>query len=142
MVQGNLIGTDASGKAAIGNLNSGVVIANAMDNVIGGTTPDAGNIISGNGQDGLFVALAATGNLIQGNEIGTDVTGTKALANFSDGVFIEGSSGNTIGGTTPGARNVISANHLSGIHMLGGETGNHDSGESRRHRCHRNQDHA
>ena len=128
VVQGNLIGTDASGKAAIGNLNSGVVIANAMDNVIGGTTPDAGNIISGNGQDGLFVALAATGNLIQGNEIGTDVTGTKALANFSDGVFIEGSSGNTIGGTTPGARNVISANHLSGIHMLGGETGNQIQG--------------
>ena len=59
----------------------------------------------------------ATRNVVEGNYIGTDVTGTVALANALAGVAITAStipaSNNTIGGTTPAARNVISGNSQS-----------------------------
>ena len=62
------------------------------------------------------------GNHIEGNYIGTDVTGTMALGNLDNGISIESSSSNTIGGTTTGARNVIVASGLDGIEVNG--TGN------------------
>ncbi len=118
-VQGNYIGTNAAGTAALGNYN-GVAVYSA-GNTIGGTTAGAGNVISGSygidGVDGndagvgvLIEGSAASGNLVEGNFIGTDKTGTIALANVIDGVSIFGASGNTIGGTTAAARNVISGN--------------------------------
>ena len=55
------------------------------------------------------------GNVIQGNTIGTDATGTRALGNADDGVSISASSGNLVGGTTPGALNLISGNGQDGI---------------------------
>ena len=57
----------------------------------------------------------ATSNLVQGNYIGTDLSGTKAVPNVSDGVEIIDASNNTIGGTTAATRNVISGNGASGI---------------------------
>ena len=51
----------------------------------------------------------ASNNLIAGNLIGTDVTGTKSLGNRYGIQVVDGSS-NTIGGTTAGARNIISGN--------------------------------
>ena len=66
-----------------------------------------GNVISGNG-DGVQIE-AGISNVVAGNKIGTDVTGTVALGNSSNGVEVEGTD-NTIGGTTAGAGNVISAN--------------------------------
>ncbi|MBV8231656.1 MAG: right-handed parallel beta-helix repeat-containing protein, partial [Planctomycetaceae bacterium] len=119
VVQGNLIGTDASGTVSLGNFLSGVLISNAIDNLIGGTATGAGNVISGNSQYGLYVAPAATGNLIQGNKIGTDISGKQALDNIQDGVFIQDASSNLIGGTVAGAGNVISSNGLNGIEILG-----------------------
>ena len=96
-VRGNLIGTDFTGTTSIGN-SRGVRIVSS-GNVIGGTTAEARNIISGN-DFGVFIEGAATGNLIQGNYIGTDVTGTADLGNDQFGVRIRGpASKNTIGGT-------------------------------------------
>ncbi|WP_146404097.1 GEVED domain-containing protein [Planctomycetes bacterium CA13] len=59
LVQGNLIGTDSNGTAALGNLRSGVFVNNAPDNTIGGATPAASNVISGNDQYGVYL-LART----------------------------------------------------------------------------------
>src|SRR5262249_25899052 len=53
----------------------------------------------------------STGNLIEGNLIGTDKSGTADRGNSAQGILIEGATGNTVGGTTPVARNVVSANH-------------------------------
>src|SRR5439155_671970 len=90
----------------------GVFIWGAPSNTIGGTTPAARNIISGNTGDGVFVYTnTATLNVIEGNYIGTNITGTIALANQSNGVDINGGVGNTVGGATPGARNIISGNN-------------------------------
>jgi photosystem II stability/assembly factor-like uncharacterized protein len=107
LIQGNYIGTNAAGTAAIGNETSGVGIASSLftNNVIGGTAAGAGNLISGNN---LGIKADGTGTLIQGNRIGTDVTGTHKVGN---GGGIQGSGPNTqIGGLTAAARNIISGN--------------------------------
>ncbi|HET9785538.1 MAG TPA: Calx-beta domain-containing protein, partial [Pyrinomonadaceae bacterium] len=127
VIQGNFIGTNASGKAALSN-NSGGIFAGGLGNdVIGGTAAGAGNVISGNlNNAGVFVQYGnSNGATIQGNLIGTDVTGTVALGNFF-GIWLNfGSGGNSIiGGTTSGARNVISGNRSHGILLSGFSSNN------------------
>lgn len=104
--QGNLIGTDITGRDAIGN-GTGVVMAQAT---LGGTTAAARNVISGNLGDGVFAI--GGGNVIQGNYVGTDVTGTLALGNATGGggIYVFNGNHDLIGGTTPGAGNVIADN--------------------------------
>jgi hypothetical protein len=117
VVQGNYIGTDATGTDALGNLGDGVLIRDGRNNLIGGTVPGAGNLISGN-SDGVYAygeAQDTTGNAVQGNYISTDVSGTRALGNRQDGVFFDRAPGNLLGGTAPEARNVISGNSRYGV---------------------------
>lgn len=119
LVQGNFIGTNAAGTSAIGN-SSGVSLGGqsgtASNNTVGGTAAGARNIISGNNASGVTIGGTTAGNLVQGNFIGTTVTGSAALANLTNGVIINfGSLNNTIGGTTPAARNIISGNGANGI---------------------------
>ncbi|HVM50896.1 MAG TPA: hypothetical protein VMU04_22905 [Candidatus Acidoferrum sp.] len=116
MVQGNLIGTTASGTAALGNGGAGVGITSAAGNLVGGTAPGAGNVLSANGDAGVFLYLSGTtGNHVQGNTIGADITGNSALPNVYEGVYAERGSTNLIGGTAPGAGNLISGNGTRGI---------------------------
>ena len=131
-VLGNYIGTDFTGTNAVGQggLAGGFCIGilnSASGNFIGGTGAGAGNLISGNPNFSYGIAvMSANSNTIQGNLIGTDFTGKKALANGFAGVILEfGSSGNLIGGTTAGAGNVISANGSYGVYIfLTGTTNN------------------
>ena len=113
VVQGNYLGTDATGTADRGNVNDGIRISSGNNNTIGGTTAGSGNVISGNGDYGVY--LATTGNLIQGNFIGTNASGTSAIANDDFGIRIADFD-NTIGGTTAAARNVVSGNAFEGIY--------------------------
>jgi len=107
-VQGNLIGLNAAGNAALPNDRSGVEVFSMPDTTIGGTTPAARNVISGHLQYGVTVnASSRTGIQIQGNYIGTDATGTVALGNVEAGIAFGGAMGGVIGGVTSGARNVI-----------------------------------
>ena len=121
VVQGNLIGTNAAGAEAIGNGFDGVFLsADARNNTIGGTLAAARNLISGNVGDGVLIGGApgqtASNNQIVGNFIGTNLTGTAALANGARGIHIDQhSTGNTIGGDSGGARNIISGNNLDGV---------------------------
>ena len=95
-------------------------------NTIGGTIAGARNIISGNDIEGIRIAgSGATGNMVQGNYIGTDVNGTADLGNSQSGVEISTAPTNTIVGTIAGARNIISGNDIEGIRISGGgATGN------------------
>ncbi|MEK6261443.1 MAG: hypothetical protein AABP62_22825 [Planctomycetota bacterium] len=121
-VQGNYIGTSVNGTAAIGNSLSGVQV-NATGNTIGGTVAGAGNVISGNVQHGVLIQGGINvANLVQGNLIGTSASGAADLGNAQSGVQVLNSSGNTIGGTTASARNIISGNNENGIHLLGSGT--------------------
>jgi CSLREA domain-containing protein len=114
-IEGNRIGTNAAGTAALPNLSEGVRIDSA-NNRVGGTIAGQGNVISGNPR-GIWLNTAATGNLVQGNLIGTAANGATALPNTA-GMQVEG-GGNTIGGTSAAARNVISGNAQDGIVLTG-----------------------
>jgi titin len=120
-VQGNLIGTNAAGTAALGNGTDGVeVLSGATGTVIGGTTAGARNVISGNGQDGVFLSGSGTsGNTVAGNFIGLNKAGTAALHNGGNGVTIN-ASGNTVGGKVTGAGNLIEYNTRAGVDVAGG----------------------
>ena len=111
-VQGNYVGTNADGTAAIPNLGHGILLDRGGQ-IVGGAVSGAGNLISGNGADGIF--LGSPGHTIQGNLIGTDVSGTLALPNSSDGIETSRADRTLIGGTTPEARNVISGNRENGL---------------------------
>jgi hypothetical protein len=112
LVQGNFIGTNGSGKYKVGNVN-GIEIA-GTGNTIGGTDYYARNLLSGNSNDGVLIASGASGNLILGDDFGTDTAVTGALGNSQNGIEIKG-TGNTVGGTTTASRNVISGNRVDGI---------------------------
>jgi hypothetical protein len=118
-VMGNYIGIDVKGTQDLGNFNSGVFIEDAPNNTIGGTTAAARNIISGNAGPGVRIAgSGTTGNKVEGNYIGIDASGTLDRGNDGSGVFIEAPN-NTIGGTTVGARNIISGNAGYGVGIRG-----------------------
>src|SRR5438105_1452336 len=81
-VAGNLVGTNADGTAALGNLGSGIYLYQAGGNTIGGTSAGAANVVSGNGHSSVFnnsgIWLAggnATGTDIEGNRISTNAAG-------------------------------------------------------------------
>ncbi len=111
VVSGNRIGTDSTGAFDLGNALEGVRIENASGNTIGGQVSAALNLISGNNVGIVITGATATGNAVLGNDIGTDATGMLSLGNSQQGVLIQGAPGNTIGGGTAPARNVISGNH-------------------------------
>jgi hypothetical protein len=106
-VLGNLIGTNANGTGAVPNGSDGVEIENASGNVVGGVSPVDRNVISGNADDGVLIvqspSLAASGNRILGNFIGTNAAGTAGLGNRGNGVELVDGSANVVGGISGGA---------------------------------------
>ena len=115
-LQGNYIGTSASGNAPIGNSGPGVRIVSGANEVIGGTTAAARNVIAANGDDGVVIRSINSSEkaLIQGNYIGTAANGT-LLGNAGAGIAVEGTHDNTIGGTTASSSNVIAGNGGAGV---------------------------
>ena len=125
VVAGNFIGTNPAGSAAIPNAFFGVgIFGSATNNVIGGTSAGAGNLISGNTSDGIYIGDAGTNsNVVAGNFIGLNSAGTAAVKNGFAGVDIShGAQSNIIGGTVAAARNVISGNQNQGVSLNGSGT--------------------
>ncbi|MGF1666467.1 MAG: tandem-95 repeat protein, partial [Acidimicrobiia bacterium] len=118
-IQGNLIGTDATGTLDRGNGSTGINIFNsARATIIGGTSVGLRNVISGNGANGLYLQGAGTvDTVIHGNHIGVGSDGITAVPNTGRGVVVSGSSGNQIGGTGPGEGNVVSGNTGDGVYL-------------------------
>ena len=119
VVAGNFIGTDVTGTRSLGTADDGVFLAEGASSNWVGVNPDGGsafgdegNLISGTGYDGVQI-YESPNNVVAGNLVGTDASGTLQLGNAVDGVEIDASSGNTIGGTSAGAANVISGNGTS-----------------------------
>jgi titin len=115
-VQGNYIGTDITGSADLGNTTRGIFVTGAS-NSIGGSGAGEGNVVSGNDTTGIELnSGTATGNTVQGNIIGLNAAGTADLGNTQAGVLVVGgATGNFIGDTSAGARNVISGNNAEGV---------------------------
>ena len=117
VVEDCYIGIDPTGTTALGNGDHGIIIRDGSDNNIVGS-PGAGNVISGNGDRGVRI-LSSTGNIVQGNFLGTDPTGTGGLGNSAWGVHLQDASGNTIGGQNAGEENLIAFNGRDGIAIIG-----------------------
>ncbi|OFY87976.1 MAG: hypothetical protein A3F72_08375 [Bacteroidetes bacterium RIFCSPLOWO2_12_FULL_35_15] len=110
IIKGNYIGTNVSGTDSIPNAN-GILLSGASSNTIGGSISGEGNLISGNKLAGVVLVYTGTRlNTIIGNKIGTDYQGTQILSNHT-GIYIKSNANkNTVGGSTPGERNILSGN--------------------------------
>jgi hypothetical protein len=145
VVEGNLMGTKASGMEALeGGSAYGVFLEDgASANLIGGTVIEARNVMSSSeATGGNFVGVAFApavnglappfGNLVKGNFFGLNVAGTGTTNSNADpsgfGVILAGHD-NVIGGTEPGARNIISGNRVGGI-IVGGDTEGEEATEN------------
>jgi hypothetical protein len=116
MIQGNLIGTDVTGTLDLGSAGDGISLTTANNNIIGGATTGAGNVISGNNGRGIVID-AGNFNLIQGNRIGTDITGANPLGNGGNGIEVRDHD-NTIRG------NMVAFNGADGINVDGARSTN------------------
>jgi CSLREA domain-containing protein len=122
-IQGNYIGVDKTGAAALGNGRAGIRIEWSADNTIGGTAVGEGNVVAGNNGPGLVFQIGSTRNDVLGNLIGTDATGTIALGN-SQGINLEDGDANLIGSAVTGGPNLISGNLLDGVAVGPASSGN------------------
>jgi hypothetical protein len=116
-VSGNFVGTDPSGTLDRGNGSFGGVLVNDDSNTVGGTSPAARNVISGNDGEGININSGA-GHKVQGNLVGTKKDGVGALGNTGVGVFVHDAQRNLIGGSGLTARfaaNTIAFNGADGV---------------------------
>lgn len=120
-IAGNLIGTDVTGTADLGNGFQGIALYDSTSTEIGGTTPVKRNVISGNNTHGLHIERGIS-DRVEGNLIGISLSGTADLGNDSIGITTVNSTLTTIGGTTSAHRNIVSGNNVAGIRVSDGGT--------------------
>jgi titin len=124
VVQGNYLGVNATGTAALGTCPFGIFIEVGTGLIIGGSAPGAGNVINAT-NTGVQLDSPCPGcasATLQGNLIGTDATGTVPFRTLTRGLSLGTCDNCLIGGSNPGAGNVISSAGL-GIFVLGDSTG-------------------
>jgi len=117
VIQGNRIGTDLTGRLDLGNNNLGITLQACESITVGG--PGAGNLVCNTRQYGISL-MGSSHITIQGNHIGTGFDPAWPLGNTLDGIFIQGSNTNLIGGTAPGAANFIGYNGNAGVNVVQG----------------------
>ena len=123
VLEANYFGMAADGVTAAGNSKNGVQIDGSLNNRIGGPSIAQRNLISGNtgkGAGGGIYVDGGGGNVIQGNFIGTDITGMLRRGNEGRGIAFSGSSNNVVGGPGAGLGNLISGNRATGVRFIGG----------------------
>ena len=117
VIRSNYIGTNSGGEQGLGNV-IGIAIDGSYGNLIGGETPNKGNVISGNSVAGISIAGVPPDNYsistgVWSNIIGLDPTQTYAIPNGNGVVITNGARIETLG------RNVIAGNTLNGVHIFG-----------------------
>jgi hypothetical protein len=122
-LNGNFIGTTASGNGRLGNGGDGVWIRRSDGNALTGckfvNNPFVYyNVISANGGSGVRIT-DASGTVVQGNFLGTAASNAAALGNRRDGILVQGTSARTqVGGVIP-LGNVSAGNGANGIEVTG-----------------------
>ena len=111
-VEGNKIGTNLAGTAAIPNDGDGVRVGSTLSNRVGDV--GKGNVIAGNADNGVFIGLNAHGSRVSANRIGVGAGG-ESVPNGGSGVYIDNSDSSVIGGEEIGAGNLIAFNGINGV---------------------------
>jgi CSLREA domain-containing protein len=111
LVQGNLIGTDATGMVAQPNEGSGIALIESSNNVIGGPQPGATNVIAGNRGSGVRMT-ASSNNVVQANLIGINRSASGLIPN-QRGVQLRDGGNNSVLG------NLIAGNAADGVLLWG-----------------------
>jgi len=133
-IQSNFIGTDIEGGEALGNEDDGISLFGPLVHLIGGPEPVAGNLISGNGENGI-TSYTNHGVVIQNNRIGISAV-DEALGNSKSGIRLYSGvrdaqildnviSGNTQHGIRLDGSTVDSTGHR----IVGNKVGTDPSGE-------------
>jgi CSLREA domain-containing protein len=122
LIANNLLGTDWTGMRDLGNGRYGVFFIGA-----GNGNRIEGNVISGNDEGGMIID--SDNNVVVGNKIGAAANGRTPLGNGL-GIWIAGGRNNTIGGTAPGAGNVIAFNGSHGVFVNVGTDGTVPTGNA------------
>jgi hypothetical protein len=131
IVEGNYVGLDAAGTMAMPDTFGVIVYNGATNNLIGGISANAANYISGNFEGVCVTDPGTRGNVVEGNFIGTDNTGTNGVGNYYDVALQNNASGNFIGGVNAGAGNVITFAGWDGVVLFeAGTTNNSIRGNS------------
>jgi len=108
VVEGNRIGTDSFGSFPIANQNG--IRLFGSNYIVGGSSPASRNIISGNTLIGINInGATTTGNLVEGNYIGTDWSGVLSISNGTGIWMNQGCFANVV------QSNVVSGNNDDGI---------------------------
>jgi hypothetical protein len=117
---GNWIGTDASGAQPLFNQSNAIdLFQGASFNRIGGMDPSDRNILCGQGTGIGIIGPEAMSNLVLGNWIGLDASGTNSCNDFHEGILIMDLSQTTIGGLTPAEANLIFSSGYAAINVTG-----------------------
>lgn len=120
----NLVGTDFTGRIPIPNERAGILVGRATNILIGGSSKKQRNVIAGNSGDGIRIdkyigVPPAEATVIQGNYIGLDIDGKRAIPNATDGIRADSASGTIIGGPESGHKNIVAGNGRHGIRFEG-----------------------
>jgi len=128
-INNNIIGTDVDGTTARSIGNNGIQIeGNDFTNHVAVNSNDSivtNNLVSNCTQTGIFINSGCNNSIVQGNKIGTDITGTVNMGNGNCGIQIQGNDNNTlvgsnntqIGGTNSSERNIICGSTNQGINI-------------------------
>jgi CSLREA domain-containing protein len=122
-IEGNYIGTDATGQLDLGNGASGVELR-SNGTVVGGATLAARNVLSGNGAFGVSVTPGPdtpdfeSSNIVENDFIGLNALSAPNLGNTLAGVNVNGGSQTVIGGPATALSNAIDANHANGVQVV------------------------
>ena len=119
-ILGNYIGTDRTGLVDLANGEDGIYVSGGTV-TIGGTSPGAGNVISGHFGNGIHLLGGVTNTVILGNLIGVGADGTTAIGNEIYGVRINSATGVQIGDGTSAGSNIIAHNGDDGVNVDFGE---------------------
>ena len=122
LVTGNFVGLNAGGTFAVPNGGIGIYVSGLSDQLtIGGTTASLRNLISGNGNSGIFIDGSISGGSrtkVVGNFIGVNRSGSSAVPNGGYGIEMYVNFRTQIGGSVAGERNVISGNVRGGVYLV------------------------
>lgn len=124
-VSGNFVGTNASGVLGLGNGGIGIRVLQSAGTIVGGdSTAEAGNLVVGNGSDGVVITRTDDGGVTAGAASGNQVVGNVVRANKASGVRITTASDNFVGDAAAGFGNTVVGNALDGLRIEAGADGN------------------